>query len=87
MTTSATAHDAIAITCALVTALANGLGVTTQHIASTSAPPQQRGWRFVTYLFRHPLWLVGWLAMGGSLFFFFVFFLHFFILCCFSRLF
>ena len=69
MTTSATAHDAIAITCALVTALANGLGVTTQHIASTSAPPQQRGWRFVTYLFRHPLWLVGWLAMGGSLLF------------------
>ncbi|MDH2904423.1 MAG: DMT family transporter [Actinomycetota bacterium] len=69
MTRSVAVHDAIAITCALLTALANGLAVTAQHIASTSATHHERGWRFVVFLFRHPLWLVGWLAMGGSLFF------------------
>jgi hypothetical protein len=62
-------HDAVAIACALLTALANGLGVTAQHIASTSSTNQDRGWRFVAFLFRHPLWLVGWAAMGGSLLF------------------
>ena len=69
MTRSVAWHDAIAITCALLTALANGLGVTAQHIATTSATRHERGWRFVLFLFRHPLWLVGWLAMGGSLLF------------------
>ena len=69
MTRSVAVHDAIAIICALLTALANGLGVTAQHIASTSATHHERGWRFVVFLFRHPLWLVGWLAMGGSLLF------------------
>jgi hypothetical protein len=69
MTRSVAVHDAIAITCALLTALANGLGVTAQHIASTSSTQHERGWRFVKFLFRHPLWLVGWLAMGGSLVF------------------
>jgi hypothetical protein len=69
MTRSVAVHDAIAITCALLTALANGLGVTAQHIASTSSTHHERGWRFVVFLFRHPLWLVGWLAMGGSLLF------------------
>ncbi|HEY5121436.1 MAG TPA: DMT family transporter [Acidimicrobiales bacterium] len=69
MTQSVAVHDTIAITCALFTALANGLGVTAQHIASTSSTHHERGWRFVVFLFRHPLWLVGWLAMGGSLLF------------------
>jgi hypothetical protein len=67
--TSATWHDAIAIVFALLTAFANGVGVTTQHIASTSSSDRDRGWRFVIFLFRHPLWLIGWLAMGGSLLF------------------
>ena len=62
-------RDAIAIACALLTALANGLGVTAQHIASTSSTHHERGWRFVVFLLRHPLWLIGWVAMGGSLLF------------------
>ena len=69
MNSAATLHDMIAISCALLTALANGLGVTAQHIASTSSTQHERGWRFVAYLVQHPLWLLGWLAMGGSLLF------------------
>ncbi len=69
MNSSVAWHDAIAIACALLTALANGLGVTAQHIASTSSTHHERGWRFVAFLLRHPLWLVGWVAMGGSLLF------------------
>jgi len=64
-----TTHDVIAIVCALLTALANGLAVTTQHIASTSSDSRLRGWRFLVYLLHHPLWLFGWLAMGASLLF------------------
>ena len=63
------AHDSYAIACALLTALSNGVAVTTQHIASTSSPSGLRGWRFLSYLSRHPLWLLGWLGMGGSLLF------------------
>lgn len=69
MNSSAPLHDAIAITCALLTALSNGLGVTVQHIASTSSTHGERGWRFIRLLLLHPLWLIGWLAMGGSLLF------------------
>lgn len=69
MNSAATLRDTIAIGCALLTALANGLGITAQHIASTSSSQHQRGWRFVGYLARHPLWLLGWVAMGGSLLF------------------
>jgi len=69
MNSSVAWHDTIAIVCALLTALANGLGVTAQHIASTSSTHHERGWRFVVFLLRHPLWLVGWVAMGGSLLF------------------
>jgi hypothetical protein len=69
MTRSVALHDVIAITCALLTAFANGLGVTAQHIASTSSTKHERGWRFVVFLLHHPLWLVGWVAMGGSLLF------------------
>ena len=69
MNSAATLHDSIAIGCALLTALANGLGITAQHIASTSSTQHERGWRFVVYLARHPLWLLGWVAMGGSLLF------------------
>src|ERR1017187_1357443 len=69
MNSSVAWHDAIAIACALLTALANGLGVTAQHIASTSSTHHERGWRFIVFLLRHPLWLIGWVAMGGSLLF------------------
>lgn len=69
MPPSVAVHDAIAIVFALLTALANGLAVTTQHIASTSSTRRDAGWRFVVFLLRHPLWLFGWLALGGSLLF------------------
>jgi fumarate reductase subunit D len=54
---------------ALLTSLTNALAVTLQHIASTSDVEKSSGWKFVTYLLRHPLWLLGWLALCGSLIF------------------
>lgn len=69
MNSSVAWRDAIAIVSALLTAFANGLSVTAQHMASTSSTRQERGWRFVVFLLHHPLWLVGWVAMGGSLLF------------------
>ena len=54
---------------ALLAALCNALNVTTQHIASTSDPKKSKGWRLVVYLFRSPLWLLGWLALAGAFLF------------------
>ncbi|MGB8197889.1 MAG: DMT family transporter [Acidimicrobiales bacterium] len=54
---------------ALLTSLTNALAVTLQHIASTSDVEKSKGWTFVKYLLRHPLWLLGWLALCGSLIF------------------
>ncbi len=54
---------------ALLTSLTNALAVTLQHIASTSDVEKSKGWQFVKYLLRHPLWLLGWLALCGSLIF------------------
>jgi hypothetical protein len=54
---------------ALLTSLTNALAVTLQHIASTSDTEKSTGWKFVTYLLRHPLWLLGWVALCGSLIF------------------
>ncbi len=54
---------------ALLTALCNAVSVTTQHIASTADPRRSSGWRLVLYLFRNPLWLLGWLALAGSFLF------------------
>src|SRR5579863_7646516 len=54
---------------ALLTSLTNALAVTLQHIASTSDIDKSSGWTFVKYLLRHPLWLLGWAALGGSLIF------------------
>jgi hypothetical protein len=51
---------------ALLTAFANALNVVTQHRASISAPKRFKGWRFVLYLFRNPLWLFGWVALAGA---------------------
>ena len=50
---------------ALLAALSNAVNVTTQHMAST-ADPRRSGWRLVLYLFRSPLWLFGWVALGGA---------------------
>jgi len=54
---------------ALLTALANALAVMSQHMASTMSVAPEPWWRLVWRLVRHPLWLLGWLALGGSLLF------------------
>jgi drug/metabolite transporter (DMT)-like permease len=54
---------------ALATGLTNAFAVTSQHIASTSGPATLKGWRLVQHLFRHPLWLLGWIGLFGSLIF------------------
>ncbi len=56
----------MSIVYALVAAFCNALNVVTQHIASTKAPKKARGWHFVTYLFRSPIWLFGWIALAGA---------------------
>ncbi len=54
---------------ALVAAFSNGVNVLTQHSASIGAPKREKGWRLVGYLFRQPLWLLGWIAaVGGFVF-------------------
>lgn len=60
---------AMTILFALLTSLTNALAVALQHIASTSDTKKSSGWKFVVYLFTHPLWLLGWLALCGSLVF------------------
>jgi drug/metabolite transporter (DMT)-like permease len=54
---------------ALLAALSNAVNVTTQHIASTSDPRRSSGWRLVVYLFRNPLWLLGWVALAAAFLF------------------
>src|ERR1700685_2717358 len=54
---------------ALLTSITNALAVTLQHIASTSDAKKSSGWKFVVYLLRQPLWLLGWVALCGSLIF------------------
>ena len=54
---------------ALLTAVTNAVALTTQHIASTRKRDHSSNWRLILYLFRQPLWLVGWLALFGSLVF------------------
>jgi hypothetical protein len=54
---------------ALLTSFTNALAVTLQHIASTSDVEKSTGWKFVKYLLGHPLWLLGWVALCGSLVF------------------
>jgi drug/metabolite transporter (DMT)-like permease len=54
---------------ALAAAFCNGANVLTQHSVSIGAPKQEKGLHLVSYLFRQPLWLLGWVgAVGGFLF-------------------
>src|SRR5487761_2060707 len=57
----------MAVLFALLTALANAVTVTSQHVASTGDSPARSGWRFILFLVRHPLWLAGWAASAASL--------------------
>jgi drug/metabolite transporter (DMT)-like permease len=51
---------------ALLAALSNAVNEATQHVASTAAPRRASGWRLVVYLFRSPLWLLGWVALAAA---------------------
>jgi drug/metabolite transporter (DMT)-like permease len=51
---------------AVVAAFSNAVNVMTQHAASIGAPKREKGWRLVGYLFRQPLWLLGWVAAAGG---------------------
>ena len=54
---------------AVAAAFSNGVNVLTQHTASIGAPRREKGWHLVGYLFRQPLWLLGWIAaVGGFVF-------------------
>jgi drug/metabolite transporter (DMT)-like permease len=59
----------VVIVFALLAALSNAVNVITQHIASTSDPHRSAGWRLVLYLFRNPLWLLGWVALAAAFLF------------------
>jgi len=52
----------VSIVFALLAAFSNAVNTITQHVASTSDPSGSKGWRFVRYLVKNPLWLLGWLA-------------------------
>lgn len=57
----------ITVTFALAAALANAVHLMTQHAASAGVGEKHGGWKLVSYLFRQPLWLVGWAAAAGGL--------------------
>ena len=57
----------VAVVFGLLTALANALAVMMQHVATTAGA--RRGWAWVHRVVRHPLWLLGWVGMVGSLVF------------------
>jgi drug/metabolite transporter (DMT)-like permease len=56
----------VTIVFALLAGLSNAVNVITQHIASTADPRRSSGWRLVLYLFRSPLWLLGWVALAAA---------------------
>jgi len=56
----------ITVIFALAAAFSNAVFIMTQHLASTSAPKRQHGWRLGVYLLRQPLWLFGWIAAAGG---------------------
>jgi hypothetical protein len=64
-----TPSEALAILFALLTAFANALALTTQHIASTRKTDHTSNWQLALFLSRQPLWLLGWVALVGSLVF------------------
>jgi len=55
----------VAVVFAVLAALANGVAVIAQHVAST-AGMLRPGWRMVFFLVRSPLWLFGMAAQAGA---------------------
>jgi uncharacterized membrane protein len=64
-----TLDQSLAVLFALLTAVTNAFALTTQHIASTRQQEHSSNWRLALFLFRQPLWLLGWVALFGSLVF------------------
>ena len=64
-----TVNLVLALLFGVLTATVNAISVITQHIASSRLPSTGRGWRFMLDLARQPLWLLGGLALFGSLVF------------------
>jgi drug/metabolite transporter (DMT)-like permease len=60
---------AMVILFALLAALSNAVNEATQHVASIAAPSRSSGWQLVVYLFRNPLWLLGWAALAAAFIF------------------
>ena len=56
----------VSVLFAFAAAFTSALNLVTQHVASTAAPPEDKGWRLALYLVRSPLWLFGVAAMVGS---------------------
>ena len=56
----------VTVVFAVAAAFSNAVNVLTQHSASIAAPTREKGWHLVVYLFRQPLWLLGWVAAVGG---------------------
>jgi hypothetical protein len=56
----------VTVVFAVAAAFSNAVNVLTQHSASIGAPTREKGWHLVAYLFRQPLWLLGWVAAAGG---------------------
>lgn len=56
----------LAIGLALISAFLSAVNLVVQHVASTAAPAEVKGWRLALYLLRSPLWLLGVAAVVGS---------------------
>jgi drug/metabolite transporter (DMT)-like permease len=50
---------ALAVVFAVASAFSNAVTLIAQHLASVTAPRQEKGWRLARYLIRQPLWLLG----------------------------
>ena len=56
----------VSVLFAFAAAFTSALNVVTQHVASTAATANDKGWRLALYLVRNPLWLFGVAAMISS---------------------
>lgn len=69
MVTGGATSPLLALLFALATALCNALAVTSQHVGSRRGAAGRAGWARLVRIVRDPLWLVGWVALAGSLIF------------------
>ncbi len=62
-------HLELALLFGLLVALSNAVAVTTQHVASRAIASGTAPSQLLRRLVTSPLWLLGWIALGGSLLF------------------